>query len=72
MTILILCKKRMVYNGALMEDNFVFEWLIHTMEIGVVIGIGVVVWYIKSKNKSRNDANPLQHNDGANAQPDRH
>lgn len=33
----------------MMEDNTVFEYMIHTMELGVVIGIGVVVWYTKRK-----------------------
>jgi len=32
-------------------DNQVFELMIHTMELGVVIGIAVVIWIIRSSKK---------------------
>ncbi len=33
----------------MLEDNTIFEWMIHIMELSVVVGIGVVVWYTKRK-----------------------
>lgn len=32
-------------------DNQVFEIMIHTMEFGIVIGIAVVIWVIKTSKK---------------------
>lgn len=38
-----------------MEDNTAFEWMMKFMELGVVLGIGVVVWFIKSQQKKGHD-----------------
>ena len=55
----------------MVDDTFVFECLIHAMEIGVVIGIGVVIWFIQTKGRKQNDAGSLQQHNSADARPDR-
>jgi len=41
----------------MLEDNLIFEWMIHIMEFGVVIGIIAVTWYIKTAKKKSKTAN---------------
>ena len=38
----------------MMDDNTIFEWMIHIMEVGVVIGIAAVVFYLKKNQKREN------------------
>lgn len=35
-----------------MEDNVIFEWMIHGMELSIVLGIGIVVWWVRSSQSS--------------------
>lgn len=35
----------------IMTDHVAFEWMIHLMEFGVVLGIGTTIWYIKTHEK---------------------
>ncbi len=37
----------------MMEDNTIFEWFLHLTELGVVVGIGAVVWYTKRISSQR-------------------
>lgn len=39
------------------DDNKVFEILLHTMEICLVVGIGLVVWWLKRKERKNGKAN---------------
>lgn len=54
----------------MMEDHIVFEWMIHIMELSVVIGIGVVIWYIKTQSKKRKHGSQIQHNENPHTRSD--
>lgn len=44
----------------MMEDNTLFEIMIHTMELSVVVGIAVTVWYIKKNTKKPDESHDQQ------------
>lgn len=43
------------------DQHTIFEWLIHTMELSVVIGIAVTIWYIKTHSRKNKNEGDLQH-----------
>ena len=55
----------------MMEDNTVFEFVLHIMEASIVIGIAVVVWYLKTQQKKSNDESQRINNHNENSGPDR-
>ncbi|MCP5463541.1 MAG: hypothetical protein H7A33_00790 [Deltaproteobacteria bacterium] len=41
-------------DQGMMTDNTIFEFMIHLMELSVVLGIAATIWYIKTAKKDHN------------------
>lgn len=53
-----------------MEDNFIFEVLVHLMEFSVVVGIIVVTWIVKKyPTQNHNDENKNNEDHSINNNP---
>ncbi len=44
----------------MLENHQAFEWMIHVMELSVIVGIIAVTWYVKKTHK--NSPQPTQEN----------
>ncbi len=48
-----VCSFNTLYGHFVTGDNTFFEVMMRLMELGVVLGIGGVVWYIKRSSKEK-------------------
>jgi len=52
----------------MLSHNQAFEWMIHIMELSVVLGIIAVTWYVKThKSGSKDDSHENDYNSSKSA-----